>query len=353
MRSHSILLSVSILALSSRASAAQAHHSPVAPARAPIPAYTILDLSIGSPFPDAFAYGVSQNGKITGVGTDPSTNELHAFIYQAGAFNDLGDLGYPYGADGIAINDNGQVMGTGYGPGYRAVRYTNGNVIHIGPLYSEGFSMNSLGDIVGRFRNDDGNSQGFSYINGQFTQIPLATNVYMVRSINDSDQFVGSLGYYWSYGGYIHSAGHAFIDSGGVITELGSIGGGVRTYTEAFGVNNAGEVTGYSTAADGTQHAFLYSAGVINDLGTIAPFYTCGVSINDSSVVAGNITTYVGGQVGVFVYSNGSMRNLTDFLGAAGANWSQLLACQMNNEGWIVGYGTINGATHGFLAQPR
>jgi probable HAF family extracellular repeat protein len=157
MRSPSILLSASILILSASASTAQTHHSPAARTRAPIPAYTILDLSIGSPFPDAFAYGVSGNGKITGVGTDPSTSELHAFVYQAGVMQDLGDFGYPYGADGIGINDSGQVLGTGYGPGYRAVLYSNGQATHIGGLYSEGFSINNLGDVVGRFRNDDNN----------------------------------------------------------------------------------------------------------------------------------------------------------------------------------------------------
>jgi probable HAF family extracellular repeat protein len=161
------------------------------------------------------------------------------------------------------------------------------------------------------------------------------------------------MGFYWTYGGYVHSAAHAFLDSGGVVTDLGSIGGGDHTYTEAYGINGAGQVTGYSTAADGTQHAFVYSAGVMNDLGTIAPYFTCGVSINDSSVVAGNITTYVGGQIGVFVSSNGAMWTLSDLLGAEGADWSQMLACQMNDDGWIVGYGTIHGATHGFLARPR
>lgn len=341
-------LSVSVLALSPEALVAQTQHHPGTSRT-----YTILDLSTNSPFPDAYAYGVSQNGKITGVGTDPNTNELHAFIYQAGVFQDLGDLGYPYGADGVGINDSGQVLGTGYGPGYRAILYSNGSVTQIGGQFSEGFSINNLGDVVGRFRNDDGNSQGFTYIGGHFTPIPLTTNVYMVRSINDTDQFVGSLAVYWTSGGYVHSAGHAFLDSGGVITDLGSIGGGPHTYTEAYGVNKFGQVTGYSTAADGTLHAFLYSGGVLSDIGTFAPYYTCGVSINDSATIVGNITTYVGGQIGAFVYSHGVMKNLADLLGPAGAGWSQFIPCQINDDDWIVGYGTINGATHGFLARPE
>ncbi len=314
--------------------------------------YVIQDLSVGSPFPDAYAYGISQNGKITGLGTDPVTNEWHAFTYQSGAFHDLGDLGYPWGAQGEAINNSGQVLAIGYGPAYNAALYSNGTVTQIGGSFTEGLSINNAGNVVGRFRNDDGNFQGFAYINGQFSAVPIWTYVYMIRSINDSNQFVGSLGYYWSYGGYVHSVGHAFLDSAGTITDLGSIGGGPQTYTEAFGINNAGQVTGYSTAADLTQHAFLYSSGAMTDLGTIPPYYTCGVSINSSGKIVGNITTYLGDPIGVFVYSGGVMSNLTDLLGPRGAAWSQLTACQISDEGWIVGSGTINGATHGFVARP-
>jgi probable HAF family extracellular repeat protein len=312
----------------------------------------IVDLAVTSPFPDAFAYGISQNGKITGFGTDPVSGELHAFIYQAGVFQDLGDLGYSGGADGDAINNSGQVAATGYGPGYHALLYSNGHVTHIpgiGGNYSVGLSINSLGHIVGRAQNDDLGNQGFTYINGTTT----ALAVDIARCINDSDQFVGSVGYYWTYGGYVHSAEHAFVSSpGGAITDLGSIGGGPHTNSEAYGINSSGQVTGYSTAADGTQHAFLWQNGVLEDLGTIAPYYTCGISINDSGTILGTIDTYVGAQIGAFVYANGQMTDLADLLGAAGANWSGLVPLQINNAGWIVGYGTINGATHGFVCKP-
>jgi probable HAF family extracellular repeat protein len=341
-------LSVSVLAGLSNVATAQVG---VVGTGTRVPSYTMTDLSINSPFPDAFAYSVSQNGKITGTGTDPISGELHAFVYHAGVFQDLGDLGYPYGADGVSINNSGQVAATGYGPGYQALLYSNGHVTHLGSIdggYSEGISINNLGHIVGRAQNGDGGLQGFSYINGHFN----ALSVDIARCINDSDQFVGSVGFYWTYGGYIHGVEHAFLSSGGAVTDLGDIGGGTHTNTEAFGINNAGDVTGYSTAVDGTQHAFLYSGGVLQDLGTIAPYYTCGISINNSGTILGTITTYVGGQIGAFVYANGGMHDLQTLLGPSGAAWSQLVPLQINDNGWIVGYGTINGAGHGFLARP-
>lgn len=328
---------------------AQTHPFHGVPSGSPRVSYTIVDLAVGSPYPDAFAYGVSPDGKITGAGTDPASGMIHAFIDQAGVFQDLGTLGFPYGADGVSINDSGQLAATGYGPGFHAVLWSNGHATTLSSANSAGYSINSLGNIVGRVQGDEGGWSGFTYIGGQFTYLGVDRAV----RINEANDYVGSVGFYWTYGGYQHSVEHAFLNAGGVQTDLGSIGGGPHTYTEAFGINNSDEVTGYSTAADGTQHAFLYSGGVLSDLGTIAPYYTCGTSINDSRVIVGSITTYVGGPVGSFLWSNGVMRDLLDVLGADGAAWSQMTVCQINNDGWIVGYGVVNNATHGFLIRPR
>jgi probable HAF family extracellular repeat protein len=349
MRMRSSWLIAPVLVLSTEVSFAQTHPFHGLPSGSPRTSYTIVDLSTGSPFPDAFAYGISPDGKITGGGTDPATGQWHAFVYNAGAFQDLGMLGYPSGANGVSINDSGELAAIGYGPGFHAVKYSNGHVTELSSANSAGYSINSLGNIVGRVQGDEGGWSGFTYIGGQFTYL----GVDRACCINEANDYVGSVGYSWVYGGYLHSVEHAFINVGGVQTELGSIGGGDRTYTEAFGVNNSDEVTGYSTAADGTQHAFLYSGGVLNDLGTIAPYYTCGISINDSHVIVGSISTFVGGPVGSFVWSNGVMRDLLDVLGPEGAAWSQMNALQINNDGWIVGYGVFNNATHGFLVRPR
>ncbi len=183
-----------------------------------LPAYTITDLALGSGFEDAFAYGTSPNGKITGVGWVTATGELHAYIRETGGtYQDLGLMGYPYRTDGIAINNSGQVAATGYGPGCHALLWSGGHAKKLGSL-------------------DGGNSEG--------------------------------------------------------------------------------------------------------------------LAINSQGAIAGNIQTYSGGQVGAFLYINGTLVNLADLLGPAGAPWSQLTVTQMNDAGWIVGYGTINGGTHGFLIRP-
>ncbi|HTQ11427.1 MAG TPA: hypothetical protein VMI31_15285, partial [Fimbriimonadaceae bacterium] len=313
--------------------------------------YTIYPIAPNGPFAGAYAYGINDNGDITGVGFDPVTGEDHAFIYSNGIMQDLGDFGYPYGADGIAINDSDQLAAIGYGPGYQALRYSNGAAHRIGNIdggYTEGLSINSSGNIVGRGMNGDGGYQGFTYIGGIFT----ALGVDKAESINNANDYVGSIGYYWVYGGYVHGVEHAFLYSGGTTTDLGDIGGGVRTNTEAYALNNLDQVVGYSTAADGTIHGFLYSGGVMQDIGTIPPYYAYPCAINDSGLIVGNLETYVGGPVGPFIYSGGMMRQLADVLDSSGDAWTGLTITALNNSGRIVGYGTYNGNGEGFVAIP-
>lgn len=67
------------------------------------------------------------------------------------------------------------------------------------------------------------------------------------------------------------------------IVDLGDLGGGS---SDGEGINNLGQVVGYSKTASGEDHAFLYSNGQITDLGT-AGTTTYAVGINDSGTVVG------------------------------------------------------------------
>ncbi len=352
MQMKNCLSSLSLLVLASNLAWAQSSSHPHVRGAAPAYVYEMVDLNSNPTFPDFQAYGLSNNGRLVGVATDQVSGNIHGIMWVNGVFQDLGDYGYPYGSDASAVNDIGQVLGTGYGPGYHAIRWFNGTVTHLGSIdggYSAGLSMNSSGNIVGRAVNGDGGGQGFSYINGQFN----ALSVDIARGINDANEYVGSVGYYWTYGGYVHSVEHGFVFANGVSTDIGDIGGGLRTYTECFAINDAHQVTGYSTAADGTQHAFLYQSGTLTDLGTLAPYWSCGLSINNSGVIVGSLDNAYGVTLGSFVYANGTMRDVTDVLGPAAAGWSQITVSKINDQGWMIGTGTLasDGLTHSFLAR--
>src|SRR5260370_37601677 len=59
------------------------------------------------------------------------------------------------------------------------------------------------------------------------------------------------------------AAGQSFI-----IRDLGALPGGFN-YSNALGINERGQVVGYSITASGKTHACLFENGVMTDLGTV------------------------------------------------------------------------------------
>ncbi len=133
------------------------------------------------------------------------------------------------------------------------------------------------------------------------------------------------------------------------VTDLGTLGG---SQSQAYGVNNAGQVTGYSyTTSDAEQHAFQYSNGIISDLGTLGGSYSQGYGIN----LAGQVTGYsaiVGDSVThAFTYINGTMTDLGTLggqsskgyaLNAVGQTTGQADDASGNGHAFLYSNGTIS-----------
>ena len=183
------------------------------------------------------ANGINDAGQVVGRSFIPSSVSFggqHAFRYDGtpgagGAMRDLGAFpGQPGStpfAEGVAVNNNGQVTGFSEvgGGAYRAFRYDgtpgSGGVMH--GLSGPGFFGWSFGDAI----NDAGQVAG-------------------------SGQITGSTAY------------HAFRydgtpGAGGAMRDLGTLGG-ANSHGKA--VNDAGHVAGFSeVTGSSTFHAFLYT----------------------------------------------------------------------------------------------
>ena len=248
-------------------------------------AYTITDLgTLGGA--GSVGQGINASGQVTGY-SDTATGGQHAFLYSGGSMADLGTLG---GASaGQGINASGQVAGYFYttSGASHAFLYSGGRMTDIGTLggaNSRGLGINNSGQITGYADTGGGFYHAFLYGGGGMTD--LGTLPYDSYSegfgINNSGQVTG-----WSL-----SSLHAFLYSGGSMADLGTLGGSTSV---GLGINTSGQVVGYSfVAGDSAQHAFLYtpSAGMV-DLNTLIPSGSgwtllAAYGIND----AGQITGY-------------------------------------------------------------
>jgi probable HAF family extracellular repeat protein len=243
------------------------------------------------------------------------------------------DLGTLYGGYSGAqgINNSGQVVG--YSSGLeenRAFLYSGGAMIDLGTLDSNqrntvASAINSSGKVVGSSLigerpvpcvDDDGDGECDCVDNdgdGECDPPPPPPP----------------------------NATYAFLYSGGVMTNLGTLDTGAPL-SQAYGVNDSGQVVGYSRTPAG-DHAFLYSGGSMTDLDTMNTQQSIAFGINDAGQIVGRAYTSI--DIHAFLFSGGSMTDL----GTLGGDASEAFA--INNSGQIVGraYTSGNQAAHAFV----
>jgi probable HAF family extracellular repeat protein len=143
-------------------------------------------------------------------------------------------------------------------------------------------------------------------------------------AINASGQVVGSSSV---AGGNVH----AFIYSGGVMTDLGTLPGATSSYATA--INASGQVAGWGPTGTGIYHPFLSSGGTMTDLGVPSGAYSGqAFGLNNSATVVGWGSLSGTGSY-AFVATNGA-----DPV-KVGSNIGLMEALAINNVGQVVGYG--------------
>jgi len=192
---------------------------------------TIFGANLGGV--NSTAYGVNNGGLMVGVSkTDSDLYHACSLAFDSTTMSDLGVL--PGGSSSAAmdVNDEGVIVG-----------------------YSDTESV-----VQTATRWDSGVPTDL----GAFPGSAAGTQSYALAVNNAEDpQIVG-----WSYGSAAGGQQHGCVWQNGLMEDLGTLAGGDTS--EAWDVNDLGEVVGWARTADYHVHAVLWDAtGTIIDLNTV------------------------------------------------------------------------------------
>lgn len=254
------------------------------------------------------------------------------------------------------------VLAIAFGPGalhaQSSLRMTH--LVELGTLGSAtsfGYGINSLGQIVGDAFLPGVIPRGFIFEDSMRSVGTVAGYTASgAMAINDSGMAVGQV-YSPATGFESRSYSEAAVFQGSGVTLLGTLpaidpnlpfGTGInfRPESGAMAVNNAGLVAGFSnrgtdpaTATNSSMRAVTFSGGAVHDLGTLGGAASFAHGINNLGQVVGYAQNS-GGQFRAFLYSNGSMSDITG---------APSIARAINDQGQIVGQFNNNGQNQAFL----
>jgi len=291
--------------------------------------------------------GSNSNG--TGIATGVSTQVVgysdtgvgatqHAFLYTPG------------GVGGVAGNPQMRDLGTL--SGVSTDNSTDNSTAN---------GLNSLGQVVGDGINTSGEDHAFR--TGPNLNINGATDdLGTLGGINSSANAVNNLGQAVGSSALANGDAHAFrTAANGKITaasDLGTLGG---SNSNALSINASGQVVGQADLASSdptmvTSHAFVWTQGATNgavsnmqmtDLGSLGGDSQA-YSINDAGSIVGYSLLADGTSFDAFLYQNNKMVNLNSLIDP-NSGWVLQNATSINNNGQIAGSGLFNGQTRAFL----
>ena len=180
--------------------------------------------------------------------------------------------------------------------------------------------------------------QAFIWTNGVMHAVPVESRGN--SSANDVvfDQVVGHA---CASG---NSSCVAFWMKEGTVTTLPTLGGS----TSANAINSWEQIAGVSTLPSGAHHAFLYENGTMVDLQTLGGTNSEALDMNDAGHIVGVADTATRGTARLRV----SERRHDRPQHAAAVGLRLGAGRDISAGGQIVGVGTFNGVTRGFLLTP-
>ncbi len=282
-------------------------------------------LGAASSYRYSVAYGINDNSQVVGISVSSDNSPILSFAFlwePTMGMQDLGVLGVPNNrySEAYAINNKGQIVGN--------LRTSNNSYYYflwdkvtgmqnlsdfgdLGSLNDHSSLLNNKGQIVGSLTKSNDNLRAFLWdsTTGMQELGVLGTrtdglSASVGNGINDNSQVVGASTTNNS------DEGHACLwDSTTETQDLGVLGTfDGETFSEAYDINNKGQVVGISTSSKGKYRPFLWENGLMSDL-----------------------------------------NNLID----PDSGWVLYEANAINDLGQIVGSGAFNGQGRAFLLTPQ
>lgn len=348
----------------------------------PIPiSYTIVPL--GKPTYatswESSAYHLNNNSVPSIAGDfrpDQNYYYQHTFRGYNGAITDL-TASYPtVSSYGYGINNSNIVVGrTDYGNQYtfKPAKWSSSGTLTILKRLASGsddsaVAINTSGTIVGSSRNSSGKMRAVRWEPGSETTVVddlrsidqnNASTVY-AYGINASGFIVGK-----SQIQGVGSAYHGFwISPGdwiqGDANDIGAIKNDAAANSEATAINDLNEIVGASDTAAGEYRAFYKAPSSeknsgFTDLLTLANGNrSIALGINNVGHIVGSSRTTTTGANRAFIFYNTgtAMVDLNSLL-SNGSGWTLVSAEEINDGGFIVGWGYYGGYKTAFILSPN
>jgi probable HAF family extracellular repeat protein len=333
--------------------------------------YRITDLGVLAGESASYAIFLNSSAQVTGCSDTSNTQNNYcsggftgdAFLWTSSRMQSLGTLSGDDYSVGAYVNDSSVVVGFSgdvqYGTAHAFLWSEGLGMIPLEPLkggdgYSIADAMNAAGVIVGESAVTNGDvhgvlwtGSGSNYKIHDIGTLPTAPYTYPY-AINKTQQVVGQA-YFNESGTKYH--GFRWSKKAGW-RNLGTLPGGQNSIADW--INDAGVIVGASNSTKHPDGVAVYwdSSGKIHTIGTLLGGTTSYAGyISDSGVVVGE-STISSGDVHAFIWTNKTgLRDLNKMIPRT-SGWDLNHASAMNKSGQIVGFGTINGVTHGFLLTP-
>lgn len=271
----------------------------------------MLDLCTSCEGHSVHAEDINNLGQVVGWSQGGSLVQNRAFWWTAqGGMVDLGTLIGEGPAEAYGINDLGQIVG--YSNSHTFIWTTQEGMIDLTPgegCCSSAFDINNLGQVVGSHYSTSGQYHAFLW-SAQEGIVDLGTlggKGSIAFGINNHGQVVGR-------SDTASGQWHAFlwtIQEG--MIDLGTLGG---SYSDAFDINDMGQVVGRSFITSDKYHAFLWTSQEgMEDLGTFGGDCTIGECGYSTAFGINNLGQIVGWSDAASGHRNAFVKMVYNFSG--------------------------------------